>query len=608
MQSEACASLLLDIITDISEARFVAIDLELSGVCSKSLRATSGRQTLQERYLETKEAAERYQILQFGLTCVHQDVENQQYVLKPYNFEICPIVQERGLSNDIERIISYQSGAVEFLLRVGFDMAKPFTHGVPYLSRAEAREAREKYDKRQDRTTVSDIHIKPTDVESLAFMKRVRTEIEKFLNANNSDYHNIDSAKPSQEPGEPPEDLSRFEKRLVHQLIRAEYPQLVTVSKRGFIQVIKFDKAREDRIAADRKHELEERINRQKGFRWVIDALLGSSSIDNLDVKECARNPLTGEPIFADLTQYRAQFHRACTRIRGNPKMIVGHNCFLDMVYIYHAFIGPLPDTVEEFSSVLHKHWPEVVDTKYMSTHNCGDINPVSSLEQIAHQLSTEEVPKIVVDGNHMKYDGIEAFHEAGFDSFLTAQIAVKLSAKLSRAGIDMTDTHLASASEARSARADSKLVKDKISSTLSAIKLTPPSIAKLFSLSSSDQSASENVHVSNCEAGKATAPSAFVPSDPELRWKYHGDPSIGTSVGNEYELGSESTGHHYMLDFDAAGSVEGGMPRTDSDFWKVYQNKLRVFGTEEAVCILTDQGLTMLSGDEDGDGGVAVK
>ena len=136
--------LLIDILTDISEAHFVAIDLELSGVPSKQSGSGdgSGKPTLQQRYLETKEAAERYQILQFGLTCVKQDVENGKYVLKPYNFDLNPLIDQRGL--DIERIFSFQSGAVEFLLKVGFSMSKPFHAGVPYLSRKEAKEAREK--------------------------------------------------------------------------------------------------------------------------------------------------------------------------------------------------------------------------------------------------------------------------------------------------------------------------------------------------------------------------------------------------------------------------------------------------------------------------------
>ena len=149
--------LLLDIISDISEAHFVAIDLELSGVPSKgSWGKESGKPTIQQRYLEIKEAAERYQILQIGITCVDQNVHDGKYTLKPYNFDLSPVINERGL--DIERIFSFQSGAAEFLLGVGFDIGRPFKLGVPYLSRAEAKVAREKFAMRQDKTSMVRTH------------------------------------------------------------------------------------------------------------------------------------------------------------------------------------------------------------------------------------------------------------------------------------------------------------------------------------------------------------------------------------------------------------------------------------------------------------------
>jgi hypothetical protein len=64
----------------VSNAHFVAIDLELSGIPSHQSnkpRVTgnhhSGKATLQERYEETKQAAETYQVLQLGITCVEED-------------------------------------------------------------------------------------------------------------------------------------------------------------------------------------------------------------------------------------------------------------------------------------------------------------------------------------------------------------------------------------------------------------------------------------------------------------------------------------------------------------------------------------------------------
>ena len=61
---------LLGILVNISESDFVSFDLELSGIPNRMPGKVwkRGRQTLAERYAETKEGAERYHILQFGFT------------------------------------------------------------------------------------------------------------------------------------------------------------------------------------------------------------------------------------------------------------------------------------------------------------------------------------------------------------------------------------------------------------------------------------------------------------------------------------------------------------------------------------------------------------
>ncbi|KAK5174748.1 uncharacterized protein LTR77_001831 [Saxophila tyrrhenica] len=577
--------LLLDILTDISEAHFVAFDLELSGVPTKQARSgKDGKPTLQERYLETKAAAERYQILQIGLTCVEQDIENQKYVLKPYNFELSPLIEESRL--DIERIFSFQSGAAEFLLKTGFNLSVPFERGVPYLSRLETTEAREKYAKRQDRSAIPDLQIKPTETESLAFLERVRTEINKWRDSRDFDalnYINISAVDLSEltEDDVVPE-LSRYEKRLVHQLVRAEYPELISIGKRSVVQIIPLDPEHEARIAEGRKRDVEERINRQKGFRWIIEALHGSE-ITDIDLRECARDPVTGEAVFADMDAYKAQFHRAQNLMRNNPKIMVGHNCFLDLVYIYRTFVGELPDTVEGFQELLHAYWPTIIDTKYMSTHNCGDINPVSALDQIAAQLSEQPLPTLEIDPEHKKYKEEGALHEAGFDSFLTAQIAVRLSSKLEKDGsyVDLGPV---------TPTMNGTLLDGDMTPTMSSLSLT----------SSSTEDDSEPAELPEIP---------FVPSVQGGKWKRRGDPSLGPQDPNDPFAADPRDLKHRHIDPEATrkGRVfEGGMPGWGSDFWRVYGNRLRVFGTEEAMCVLDGSG-GLADGEDGVDGGVGI-
>lgn len=592
---------LLDILKDVSEAHFVALDLELSGVPSKSINPErTGKPSLQERYRETKEAAERYQILQFGLTCVTQDLVTPKYTLKPYNFDLSPLISERSV--DIERIFSFQSGAVDFLLKVGFDLRRPFEQGVPYLSRAESAEAREKHAKRQDKSALADIQIKPTEIESWAFLQRVRNDISAWLTAPNAaaiDHVNICAAGVVDAKDAHPttEELSRFEKRLVHQLVRAEFPELVTIGKPAFVQVRRFEKEREDRIQADRRREMHERVNRQKGFRWVIEALLGSN-LGSLDLRECAKDAITGEAIFVDMDEYRAVFQRAHGLIQGNPRVIVGHNCFLDLVYIYRTFIGQLPETVEEFQRKIHGLWPMVVDTKYMSTHNCGDINPVSSLEQMASQLSSQAQPILETAVEHRKYEDVEAFHEAGYDSFLTAQIAVRLSSKLEKQGryVEMPSTPTKQTHGMRPVD----------SWDLAAQRTTNGSTHP-------DVPGVDALHLTESASTLSPTAKGFVPSRFGGPWKRTGDPSVIAVSNDENDPGKYTPSdltHRYKR--DDRGIVVDGMPRFSSDFWRVYGNKLRVFGTEEGVCGLAPEGAEEESdegeGEREGQGGVEVE
>jgi poly(A)-specific ribonuclease len=67
---------LVGIIRHVSESHFIAFDLEFSGIAVRRKAPPGGKRdklTLQEMYTDLKEAAEKYQILQVGLTVVKED-------------------------------------------------------------------------------------------------------------------------------------------------------------------------------------------------------------------------------------------------------------------------------------------------------------------------------------------------------------------------------------------------------------------------------------------------------------------------------------------------------------------------------------------------------
>lgn len=60
---------------EFSTSCFVSLDLELSGIALSSSNQSSKTQSLQERYAESKAAAEKYQVLQIGFTFCHENTQ-----------------------------------------------------------------------------------------------------------------------------------------------------------------------------------------------------------------------------------------------------------------------------------------------------------------------------------------------------------------------------------------------------------------------------------------------------------------------------------------------------------------------------------------------------
>jgi poly(A)-specific ribonuclease len=48
-------------------------------------------------------------------------------------------------------------------------------------------------------------------------------------------------------------------------------------------------------------------------------------------------------------------------------KVLVGHNCFLDLMFIYSQFIDVLPQTHQVFIQKVHELFPQIYDTKLMA-------------------------------------------------------------------------------------------------------------------------------------------------------------------------------------------------------------------------------------------------
>ncbi|KAL9101008.1 MAG: hypothetical protein Q9163_003693 [Psora crenata] len=601
-------SQLPSILQAISRSRFVSFDLELSGIPTRQhsrarngLKDDGGKQTLQQRYTETKTAAERFQILQLGLTCVEEDHEQGLYVMRPYNFFLDP-VPDRKLK--IERDITYQSGAVQFLLDHNFRMDVPFVRGVSFLSFREESAARTIAEADWARETVADISISPEDIENLQLMRRARQEIGMWRQQTTAEPSFLNIAPAGHgEPGYNGRGLNRYQKRLVHQLVRAEYPDLVSISKFDFIQIIPYDREREEAQLKRKKQGLENTLTSQIGLRWVIQALC--SNIEAVLSDDRIIPPLSGAASQATLNSGpspaidigSSEGLRYLVSQVSKPTL-VGHNLFLDLIYLYACFFGPLPDDVEEFQAIMGTLFPLIIDTKYLAdSANQNSPQYRSSLEELDDELSKIPSPVIEFPPEYNKYLYTSAMHEAGFDSYLTAKNLIRLSAKLdghyksvslNRAKIKEPDQRNPPSHSIQTFATSTE--EDSVARVELQIPLAEHQIADLGQPADFDEQT----------MGQSTPTGGGIPPipDSESSAQVSNSHPLQQTDGEAPSLEIYNTFDSLPLEELSAAPDEPGppspeiearlmMPSADSIFWEIYSNRLRVNGTVEEFCMV---------------------
>ncbi|KAI4178742.1 MAG: hypothetical protein L6R41_008241 [Letrouitia leprolyta] len=562
------------IISAIADAHFVAIDLELSGIPTSQankLRAyDGGRPSLQERYEENKKAAEKYQILQLGITCVGENLNRGVYVVRPYNFFLNPVPDERL---NVERVFSYHSGAADFLLKRNFRMEAPYLEGVHYFSRVEEAIARQIAAQRQDRASIADIQPRTDDAESIELLRRLEEEVVAWKNRTHPkpDFLNF-TAGGVGNYSRSERTLNSYQKRLIHQFIRTNYPDLVTEGRNGFVQIVAYDREREISEQRYRTAKFQEILGKQIGLRWLVEAICGGD-VSALDIDNIY--PTVKIPMAAEFVSLRE-------RLSGQSTVLVGHNVFLDLIYFYACFFGPLPDKVEDFQRVIHGLFPRIIDTKYLATHDID--NPAfgrSSLEELSDRLSKQPQPVIELHPLHPKYELEKFAHEAGFDSYLTAQILIRLSTTLDSSGfpLDKTEDGLLDSDESYFTPPEGCSPEEGCGGPLLDIDALPAQVLK-----AEDHSRHSHVQPNNVSAPTRSAFSHATTFDLLGDIPLEEEDLITLTLQPEKTKRPMSRKQEKRMR-KAANEFGRRMPAWESHFWTVYGNKLCVNGTTEGVC-----------------------
>lgn len=167
----------------------------------------------------------------------------EYYLARPFNFYLSPLHAD-GADFKMDRRFEFSSSACDFLIKNNFDFGKVFSSGVPYLSRHEEKEIRKREAGRADQNQkIPDIALAPGSPE-LDFYRAARATISTWVNDLKPErtWVNIDAGKDK--------DLNGFQRRLIYQLVRSEFPGYRTFGKLdgSFMQVVKTDPEEELKV------------------------------------------------------------------------------------------------------------------------------------------------------------------------------------------------------------------------------------------------------------------------------------------------------------------------------------------------------------------------
>ncbi|KAG1458204.1 hypothetical protein G6F46_003316 [Rhizopus delemar] len=359
----------------IKECDVIAIDTELSGLH----RPLNNKRlySLQDRYIEYKEATERFIVIQFGLCTFKWDASSGRYIAKPFNFYIFPTSTTGTVQAN--RIFMTQAQAFDFLVKQSFDFNKWVYQGIPYLTKQEEKVYREQGEKRM----ADDMPNIPVDEKEFEFMKAAKQKIEQWLKDNKKDDGVNIVAK------------NAYQRRLIYQEVRNNYSELTAIGMQGFIRITKLTEKQQKERKKEKLEKFENDCRQAVGFRKVIDM------------------------------------------ISESKKMVVGHNMLLDICHVIGQFVQPLPDTLAEFKVLTHKLFPNLIDTKYMCAAEpelFKIFGTATALEQLRFETSKEAFanPRIDMHPQFPRYL-TEKAHEAGYDAFMTGAAFLRLTSYLDK-------------------------------------------------------------------------------------------------------------------------------------------------------------------------------
>ncbi|KAJ1527889.1 hypothetical protein ONE63_007825 [Megalurothrips usitatus] len=372
------ASILPELKKAIDEAEFIAIDLEFTGLSS------GGREveplpfdTPRQYYEKLHQKALDFLPIQFGLCIFQHDSKGNRYTYQGYNFYMYPFSKLKGFPDST---FLSQSSSLAFLISHGFDFNKAFGEGISFLTQPQEDRLKLTIEERHERMEKDNGHeneiVVPDDMKT--HVQGNINKIKEFLE-DTSDTQNDCMTL---------ERCNAYMRRLLYQEVSKKFGDAVHLESCDDNFAMKVFRGGGEEFKKKRNEEKKEK-------EWNdFQEAIGLSHL--------------------------------IKAISNSGKLIIGHNCLLDICHIVNRFRYPLPSSYDNFKELVHHIFPRIIDTKFMSTAPpIKDLIPPCPLGKLWDTLREApfNMPKVEGNVEGRKYSNlIDKSHEGAYDALITGQ------------------------------------------------------------------------------------------------------------------------------------------------------------------------------------------
>jgi len=381
------------LIAALSAADFVAFDMELTGLFKNTERHIG----IEQCYSAHREGAGTFMPVQIGLCAARR--EGNHWQLTPASIYVWP---------GEDRFFGLTSQTASFLIKNGFDFNQWIEGGVGWIRPEDEKQRKDQIQARINEVENIKQTTKAASTPSSSSTTPVRKAMEIPDNVDVEAYKKTTALirewldSPSTEALEIPMS-NAYERLVMHTAISQEFPSVYSYSSKRDDQRLLCVYKNQDEI-------YDEQLTTLRGEIAKIDELVGVRAL--FDV------------------------------IGKHKKILVGHNCFYDMVHLFQSFYTDLPEDVQDFKHQWLQLFPASLDTKHLAeTHEAlVPLSPPVTLKNLCDFMATKsaETKPFTFEVRSDDYDLGEVYlpfmsnakdgspdlsHDAGYDALLTSLV-----------------------------------------------------------------------------------------------------------------------------------------------------------------------------------------